>query len=113
MKYLLIPFALVEDGFYTRDSKNLGDYVEVLSHYTGVQCKRTIFIVASIVYLSKNMRLEILLIDNGSTDSSGEICDTYASEYSNISAIILKTMVSVQLETLVLAKKLKVNLFVL
>ncbi|MGT2602941.1 glycosyltransferase family 2 protein [Streptococcus vestibularis] len=30
--------------------------------------------------------LEILLIDNGSTDSSGSICDTYASEYSNISA---------------------------
>ena len=29
--------------------------------------------------------LEILLIDNGSTDSSGSICDTYASEYSNIS----------------------------
>lgn len=29
--------------------------------------------------------LEILLIDNGSTDSSGIICDTYASEYSNIS----------------------------
>ena len=30
--------------------------------------------------------LEILLIDNGTTDSSGSICDTYASEYSNISA---------------------------
>ena len=30
--------------------------------------------------------LEILLIDYGSTDSSGSICDTYASEYSNISA---------------------------
>ena len=30
--------------------------------------------------------LEILLIDNGSTDSSGSICDTYANEYSNISA---------------------------
>ena len=29
--------------------------------------------------------LEIILIDNGSTDSSGSICDTYASEYSNIS----------------------------
>ncbi|MFR8245302.1 MAG: glycosyltransferase family 2 protein [Streptococcus sp.] len=25
------------------------------------------------------------MIDNGSTDSSGSICDTYASEYSNIS----------------------------
>lgn len=29
--------------------------------------------------------LEIIAIDNGSTDSSGSICDTYASEYSNIS----------------------------
>ena len=29
--------------------------------------------------------LEIILIDNGSTDLSGSICDTYASEYSNIS----------------------------
>lgn len=29
--------------------------------------------------------LEIIVIDNGSTDSGGIICDTYASEYSNIS----------------------------
>ena len=28
--------------------------------------------------------LEIIVIDNGSTDSSGSICDTYATEYSNI-----------------------------
>lgn len=29
--------------------------------------------------------LEIIVIDNGSTDSSGSICDTYANEYANIS----------------------------
>lgn len=29
--------------------------------------------------------LEIILIDNGSTDRSGSICDIYANEYANIS----------------------------
>ena len=29
--------------------------------------------------------LEIILIDNGSTDRSGSICDSYANEYANIS----------------------------
>ena len=29
--------------------------------------------------------LEIIVIDNGSTDSSGSICDSYANEYANIS----------------------------
>ena len=31
--------------------------------------------------------IEILLIDDGSTDSSGAICDRYASEYSNVRVI--------------------------
>ena len=38
------------------------------------------------ILVQEYTNLEILLIDNGSTDSSGSICDTYASEYSNISA---------------------------
>ena len=28
--------------------------------------------------------LEIIVIDNGSTDRSGHICETYASQYDNI-----------------------------
>ncbi|MGR5177856.1 glycosyltransferase [Vibrio mediterranei] len=35
----------------------------------------------------KNIRLEILLVNDGSTDSSPQIVDEYASKYSNIKAI--------------------------
>lgn len=34
-----------------------------------------------------NCELEILLIDDGSTDSSGEICDGYSNKYKSIKAI--------------------------
>ncbi|CAM4092660.1 glycosyl transferase family 2 [Bacillus manliponensis] len=33
---------------------------------------------------------EIILVNNGSTDSSGEICDIYASEHNNIKVVHLK-----------------------
>ena len=31
--------------------------------------------------------LEILLIDDGSTDASGTICDRYASQYGNVRVV--------------------------
>ena len=31
--------------------------------------------------------LEILLIDDGSTDASGAICDRYASQYGNVRVV--------------------------
>lgn len=34
--------------------------------------------------------LEIILVDDGSTDSSGKICDFYASNYDNVSTIHIK-----------------------
>lgn len=34
-----------------------------------------------------NISLEIILVDDGSTDSSATICDTYAHEHNNIKAI--------------------------
>lgn len=34
-----------------------------------------------------NVSLEIILVDDGSTDSSPSICDKYAEEYDNITAI--------------------------
>ena len=37
-----------------------------------------------------NVSLEIILVDDGSSDSSGQICDDYAKKYNNIRAIHIK-----------------------
>lgn len=39
------------------------------------------------VLLQANVTLEIILVDDGSTDASASICDTYAQEHDNIKAI--------------------------
>ena len=39
------------------------------------------------ILLQTNVSLEIILVNDGSTDSSGSICDAYAKNYSNITAI--------------------------
>jgi len=35
----------------------------------------------------RGVSIEIFLVDDGSTDSSGSICDNYSNKYDNISAI--------------------------
>ena len=39
------------------------------------------------ILLQTNVSLEIILVNDGSSDSSGSICDAYAEKYSNITAI--------------------------
>lgn len=41
--------------------------------------------IDSVLHQLKNC--ELILVDDGSTDSSGEICDTYASEYQKVKVI--------------------------
>lgn len=43
--------------------------------------------IKSILGQIREQTIEVLLIDDGSTDSSGEICDKYASLYTNILVI--------------------------
>lgn len=51
--------------------------------------KYLIACVDSILYQA-NVSIEIILVDDGSTDSSGSICDDYAKKYDNIRAIHIK-----------------------
>jgi glycosyltransferase involved in cell wall biosynthesis len=43
--------------------------------------------IDSVLNTNKNINYEIVLVDDGSTDSSGEIIDVYAHKYKNIRAI--------------------------
>lgn len=43
--------------------------------------------IRSLISLDNFEDCEIILIDDGSTDNSGDICDIYASKYGNISVI--------------------------
>lgn len=45
--------------------------------------------IESILHQAK-VSLEIILVDDGSTDSSGSICDDYANKYDNVKAIHIK-----------------------
>ena len=42
------------------------------------------------VLRQENVSLEIILVDDGSTDSSGSICEEYAARYTNIKCIHIK-----------------------
>lgn len=39
------------------------------------------------VLRQEKVSLEVILVDDGSTDSSGKICDDYASQYSNVKCL--------------------------
>ena len=45
--------------------------------------------IDSVLHQEK-VSLEIILVDDGSTDSSASICDVYAQDYKNIRAIHIK-----------------------
>lgn len=50
-------------------------------------CKRYIQRCLNSLINQTYPELEIIIVDDGSTDGSGEICDTYAMEYKNIHVI--------------------------
>ena len=57
--------------------------------------------IESIIAQSDFLKSEVILINDGSSDGSPEICDSYSSEYSNIVTIHKETRASARRGTTV------------